>query len=200
MVAFFGFGAWVSYNYLQSTQTKEYIESDSSVILEKVEHVCKMVTVEGHFEERYDQTNIKEFNLYLPLPSKFKFSKSARIRVIGTVLVGYDMDKITVQADSLNQEIRMSNFPEPEIIAIDHTVEYEDIEDSWFNTFSAADFTLINQNARKVLEETALEELLLEKAKDEGIQIVDAIEFMVKAAGWNLVIDYENAANTSDIH
>lgn len=188
MIIFFGLGAYLAYSFLSNQQDKERIESDSTVILQKVEQVCKMVTVEGNFEERYDQTNIREFTVYLPLPSTFKFSKSAQIRVLGKVLVGYDLEKLTIRADSSSRVIQISNVPSPEILAIDHEVFYENLDESWFNSFSEKDFTVLNQNAKKVLEQAAIKELLLEKAQDQGIQIIDAIRFMVESSGWRLEV------------
>ena len=196
LVAFFAFGVWAAYQFLNFGKTKEYTEADSTVILEKIEQVCKLVTVEGNFEERYDETNYREFTLYLPLPSTLKFSKSAQLRVLGTVLVGYDMEKIIVSADSTNKTITLSNFPDPEIIAIDHEVFYDSLDDSWFNSFNEKDFTALNKNAKKVLEQKAVKELLLEKAHEQGNQILDAINFMVNSAGWQLEVEMQSTLPT----
>ena len=189
LAVFFGLGIWASYQFLNFAQPKAYSNIDSTVVLEKVEQVFKMVTVEGVFVERYDETNIKEFTFYLPLPSRFKFSKSAELEVRGRVLVGYDMGEIEIEADSLAKRILLSNFPQPKIIAIDHEVRYKNLDESWFNSFDEKDFTILNKNAKKVLEQQAVEQLLLEKAKEQGNQVIDAMAFMVNAAGWKLEIE-----------
>lgn len=50
---------------------------------------------------------------YLPFPSSWNFSKQAIIRVEGRVLVGYDMEKVRIKADSSSQTLFIGNLPEP---------------------------------------------------------------------------------------
>ncbi len=185
---FFFLGIWITNKFLNPGGPREYIESDSTVILEKIDQVCKLVTIEGNFEERYDEKNIKAFTVYLPLPSTWEFSKSARLRITGTVLVGYDLEELEITADSTERIIELANFPDPQILAIDHEVFYENLNESWFNSFDEEDFTALNANAKKVLEQKAIENHLLEKAREEGNQIIDAIRFMANSAGWEIRI------------
>ena len=173
-------------------------QSESSVLLEKVQKVCKLVTVEGNFSELYDETNIRQFTLYFPLPSTMKFSKKAIIRVQGKVLVGYDMEDIKITADSINRIVTLSNLPEAEIISIDHSLSYENLEESWFNSFSADDYTQLNKNAKEVLRTKAVESRLLEEAGQQGNQLLDVIRFMVESAGWTL--EYREAPSNSFIN
>jgi hypothetical protein len=127
--------------------------------------------------------------LYFPLPSNFYFTKKASLRVKGKVLVGYNMADIRVKADSTNRTITLSNLPHPEILSIDHDIEYRDLEESWFNTFTTADYTLLNKNAKAALREKALESRLLDEAQLEGNQMIDVIRFMTEAAGWTLILE-----------
>ncbi len=189
LLFFFGLGIWVTYQYMANRGPKETTTANSNVLLEKVKTVCKLVTVESTVSQRYDETNIRQFTLYLPLASTLKFSKKASLLVTGKVLVGYDMEQIEITADSTNRVIRLSNMPEPEILAIDHKVSYEDLDESWFNTFEASDFTALNENARKVLEKETLDSGLLERAWNEGNQMIEVIEFIAASAGWSVVVE-----------
>ena len=182
----FGLGVWIGVNYFLNRGPSETSSSDSTVLIEKVNQVCKLVTVEGIFHERYDETNIKEFNLYLVPRAWQKFSKKATLIVSGKVLVGYDMDRIEITADSTTKTIYLSNMPQPEILAIDHEVRYENLDESWFNTFEEKDFTLLNQNAKQVLREKAVNEQLMEKAIEQGNQVIDVVRFMAESVGWNV--------------
>lgn len=169
------------------TSKKEQIKSaDSTVLLEKVRKVCKLVTVEGEFSELYDETNIRQFTIYLPLPNTFEFSKKAILRVHGKVLVGYDLEHIKISADSLTRTITLSDLPEPEILSVDHQVSYENLQESWFNSFTAEDYTQLNKNAKEVLRQKAAESRLLEEARLQGDQLIEAIRFMVESSGWKL--------------
>ncbi len=184
----FGLGGWISYQFFNSTP-KEEKNVESTVLLEKVDKVCKLVTVEGNFVETYDEENIRNFTIYLPLPSTWSFSKEARLEVRGKVLVGYDMDNIKITADSMNKVLRLSNLPNPEILSIDHEVKYKDLEESFFNAFTPADYTRINKNAKEVLRRKAEESRLLEEARIQGNQIIEVIRFMANGAGWELELE-----------
>lgn len=183
----FGLGVALTY-FFMSDKTKSVTYANSSVLLEKVEEVCKLVTVEGTFSELYDETNMKEFTFYLPLPSTFNFYKSAILQVQGKVLVGYDMDSIQVSADSINRIIYLENLPQPEIISIDHDIQYKNLRESWFNTFKAEDYTILNKNAKAALAQKAKEANLLEKAEAEGNQLIEVIRFIAENAGWTVQI------------
>lgn len=180
-------GIWLGYFFF-GRQAKEQKSASAYILLEKVEKVCKLVTVEGNFDERYDESNIRQFTLYFPLPGNFYFTKKATLRVKGKVLVGYNMADIRVNADSTNRIITLSNLPQPEILSIDHAIEYTDLEESWFNSFTTADYTNLNKNAKAALREKALESRLLEEAQLEGNQMIEVIRFMTEAAGWTLVL------------
>ena len=183
-----GLGIWLGYQFFGRKANQQQFSS-AHILLEKVEKVCKLVTVEGNFDEWYDESNIRQFTLYFPLPSNFYFTKKASLRVKGKVLVGYNMADIRVKADSTNRTITLSNLPHPEILSIDHDIEYRDLEESWFNTFTTADYTLLNKNAKAALREKALESRLLDEAQLEGNQMIDVIRFMTEAAGWTLILE-----------
>ena len=187
LIIFFGLGVVLTYNYMSRTW-EEKTTSSSNVLLEQVKTVCKQVTVEATVNQRYDETNIRQLFQYLPFTS----TKTASILVSGTVLVGYDMDQIKITADAESRLIQLSNLPEPEILAIDHNVAYEDLEEGWFNSYKASDFTALNQNARNVLEEKTREMGLLEKAQEEGNQMVEVIRFITESAGWTLQVEGES--------
>ena len=188
MVGFFLLGIWAANNYL-NPGPREYNNISANLVIQKIDQVCKLVTVEGTFEQRFDQENIKEFTLYLPLASKWRFSKKATLRVNGRVLVGYDMDQIEVDSDTDRKVIILRNLPDPTILAIDHNISYENLDESWFNTFKPQDFTALNINARKVLEKKAIEEKLLEEAKMEGNQVIEAMAFIAQSSGWGFEIE-----------
>lgn len=181
-------GGWLSYYFLNNPG-KEVTNVESSVLLEKVEKVCKLVTVEGNFVELYDEENIRNFTIYLPLPSTWSFSKEATLEVRGKVLVGFDMENIKITADSTNKIIRLSNLPEPEILSIDHEVKYKDLEESFFNAFTPEDYTRLNRNAKEVLRKKAEESRLLEEAVQQGNQMLDVIRFMAEGSGWTVILE-----------
>ena len=180
----FALGIWLAREWYKPPVETNTI--DSTVMLEKVQKVCKLVTVEGTFSEIYDETNIRQLTFYLPIPTSWNFSKTAIIQVTGKVLVGYNLEAIELIADSEKKTIYLRNLPDPEILSIDHEVKYKNLEESYFNSFTAADFTQLNQNAKDVLRKKAEESRLMEEASEQGIQMLDAIRFIVESSGWTL--------------
>ena len=188
LLAVFGLGFWAASWYFRQ-KAEEEIRSQSTEIKKKVQQVRKLVTVEGNFSELYDETNIRKFTIYVPMPSTWSFSKQAILKVTGKVLVGYDMEKISVTVDSLQRRILIGNLPEPRILSIDHEVEYKNLEESFFNSFTPEDYTRINKNAKAVLRQKAEESRLIDEARKEGNQMLDVMRFMVESAGWQLVVE-----------
>ena len=188
-------GLWISYQWFGS-KTRESQQVESTVLLERIREVFQLVTVEGQFSELYTETNIKEVTLYLPIPTYWEFSKKALLEVRGKVLVGYDMEQVSIKVDSMARQIVLTNLPEPSILAIDHEISYRNLEESFFNSFSPEDYTQLNRNAKEVLRRKAEESNLLDKAREEGNAMLDAITFMAKSIGWEVVYDKKaNPAN-----
>lgn len=183
-IAVFALGIFLTRQFYQKAPESTAIES--TVLLEKIENVCKLVTVEGTFSELYDETNIKQLTFYLPVPTSWQFSKKAMLQVTGKVLVGYDMKAIKITSDEATKTIYLSNLPDPEILSIDHEVQYKNLEESFFNSFETNDFTQLNKNAKEVLRKKALESRLLVKADEQGNQMLDAIRFIAESSGWTL--------------
>ena len=132
LILVFGAGAWLTHSL--TSRPKISVEEQSNVLLEKIETVAKLVSVEGFFSEIYSYKDDWE-----PVPNPIyspKFSKKALIIVKAKVSVGYDLEKMSIEADHARKVIRISNIPEPEIISIEHDQKYYDMEESSFNSFN----------------------------------------------------------------
>lgn len=185
ILAAFGLGVWLTQWFYQSKK-KEISSAQSTILLDKVKDVLKLVTVEANFNELYNETKTRPVTLYLPLPSTFSFSKKAILEVQGKVLVGFDLEKVSISADSVNRVLTLSNLPEPEVLSIDHQVQYRNLEESFFNSFSAEDYTSLNHNAKEMLRQKVEESDLMEKARSQGNQMIDVIRFMAESLGWTV--------------
>lgn len=181
-------GGFAIYQVLEQRE-RAYQRSEATVLLERVKQVCQLVTVEGRLSEVYNEQNFREMTLYLPLPATFRFEKSALLQVTGKVLVGYDLEAMRVDIDSINQVIVLSNLPTPTILAVDHEVAYRNLEESFFNSFTPADYTQLNRNAKNILREKAYESGLIAEAAAEGNAVIESIRYMANAMGYRLEID-----------
>jgi len=173
----FGLGVWLTLTYY--SQQKVPAEEQSQVLLEKIKSVAKLVTVEGYFSEIY---NYKDYWKYdLPF-----LRKKALLRVKARVSVGYDLSKMKIEALPEKKVVAISHIPDPEILSIDHDIDYYDIQEGIFNSFSAKDYTELNANAKNFIRARALESDLFLAAEEQSNQLQDMIRFMVEAAGWQL--------------
>lgn len=160
-------------------------EEKSQVLLEKVKTVAKLVTVEGYFSEVYSYEDYWGYDISF-------FKKRALIRVKAKVSVGYDLSKMTMDARPLEKILVISNLPDPEIISIDHDLDYYDITEGSFNSFSKEDFNKMNSKSKDIIREQVQQSDLFLAAEQQSNDMLDLIRFMVEGSGWTLVFEPRN--------
>jgi hypothetical protein len=139
--------------------------------------VCKLTTGEGQFSEIYNYNEYQGYFTWL-------WDKKVLVRVQATVSAGYDLDNLQLEVDSAARVIRLRALPEPQILSIDHTMDYYDISNGLFTEFSAEDYNRIQARAKGLIREQALKSNLLPAARTQGEKIVELIRFMAEGAGW----------------
>lgn len=171
-------GGWLSWRYFSSGSRPV---EDSTVLLEKIQAVAKLSTVEGTFSEIY---NYSEYQGYF----SFLWDKKILVRVRATVSAGYNLERLNIEADPVTKTVRMSGLPKPEILSIDHSLDYYDITEGLFTSFTPEDYTRINQRAKDLIRDNAMKSSLLSEADVQGAKMLDLVRFMVEGAGWKLQI------------
>ncbi|MEO0731399.1 MAG: DUF4230 domain-containing protein [Bacteroidota bacterium] len=171
-----------------SQPSKQVTEEKAMVLLEQVRNVAKLVTVEGDVSEVFNSRQSKEVTFYLPLPTRFSFAKEALVQVQGTVLVGYDLEQLSITIDTDARTLTIGNLPEPDILAIDHQLQFTNLEESWFNDFTAEDYSRMSRQAKEKLRAEALQSELIDQARARGNALVETMRFMAEGAGFELVV------------
>lgn len=171
---------WV-YSIFKKKQSREVTLHQSTVLLEKIRSVSKLVSVEGEFAEIYKYENTKE--RFLSLVSS---KKKALIVIKAKALIGYDLKKVEIESDIENKRIILTNFPQPEILSIEAELEFYDIKNGMFNSFSPNDLTTLNSEAKSHIREKIPESGLMETAQKEALQAVLLMESIVATIGWKL--------------
>ena len=169
------------YNIFTRKKRKELTEHQSTVILDKIKRVCKLVSVEGDFAEIYRYENIKDGFMNI-LSSK----KKALVVINAKAQVGFDLKKIKLAADTGRKRVILSEFPEPEVLSIEPDIQFYDVKNGLFNSFSPEDLTELNQNAKQHIREKIPESGLIDTAKNEALQAVLLMESIVQTIGWTL--------------
>ncbi|RKR14201.1 uncharacterized protein DUF4230 [Maribacter vaceletii] len=174
-------GTFWGYSIFKRKENKELTTHQSTVLLEKIKSVCKLISVEGDFAEIYRYENTKE--RFLSLVSS---KKKALIVINAKAQIGYDLKKIFMHADTKNKKIILEQFPQPEILSIVPELEFYDIKNGLFNSFTPDDLTSLNKEARKHIEEKIPESGLMDTARREALEAVLVIESIVQTIGWKL--------------
>ena len=169
------------YGFFTKKKRKELTEHQSVVILDRIKSVCKLVSVEGDFAEIYRYENIKDGFMSI-LSSK----KKALVVINAKAQIGYDLKKLKMTADTNRKKIVLSEFPEPEILSIEPDIQFYDVKNGLFNSFSPEDLTDLNQNAKAHIRDKIPESGLIDTAKKEALQAVLLIEKIVETIGWKL--------------
>ena len=170
-----------AYSFFGKKKSKELTVHQSHVLLEKIKSVCKLVSVEGDFAEIYKYENTKEHFMSL-VSSK----KKALIVINAKAQIGYDLKKLIMNADNERKKITLTNFPQPEILSIETELEFYDIKNGMFNSFSPNDLTTLHQEAKNHIREKIPVSGLMDTARKEALEAVLLIESIVATIGWKL--------------
>mgnify|MGYP001826031064 CR=1 FL=1 len=176
--------------YLKTLKKRQLVKSQSVLHLDKIKSVCKLITVEGDFDEIYHYEDVKE--KFLKLISS---RKKALVVVNAKAHVGYDLSKINLVANNERKVVTLKHFPQPEVLSIETSLNYYDKKDGYFNKFEASDLTDLHQEAKKHIEEKIPQSGLYDIAKTEALEAILLIETIVETIGWKL--DY-TALNIQD--
>ena len=186
LLVVFLLGAWLSFTYF--SPSSKPVE-DSTVLLEKIQAVAKLSTVEGQFTEIYNYSEYHGFFTWL-------YDKKVLVRVRATVSAGYNLEALNIETDPVKKIVYMSALPEPQILSIDHDLDYYDISEGVFESFSPEDYNRINHKAKDLIKEQALKSNLLNEAQNQGSKMVDLLRFLIEGAGWRLEIGHEGVLET----
>ena len=175
-----GLGAFWGYRQYQSWQ--EYkTQEESTVLLEKIRTVAKLITVEGQFSEIINYKNYWGYD-WAP------FRKKALVRVQARVSVGYDLGKMQVETFPEEKRLRLAWDSRPEILSIEHELDYYDLQEGAFNNLSETDYNRINSLAVDQIRNKAEKSGLYESAAQQADEMLELIRFMVETMAWELEV------------
>jgi len=173
--------AYLVYDRLQKHRKDKQAKTQSVVLLERIRKVCKLVTVEGDFSEVYHYEHIKEKWFKL-----IKGKKKALVLTEGRVLVGFDLTRIELEADTKSRTIFVKGFPQPEILSVDSEIKFYDKQEGWANPFTAQDITEINKEAKQQIKDQVPGSGLLEEASKQGLETIQLLERITETINWKL--------------
>lgn len=179
------FLAYFIFSKFNASKKKAAIKTQSTVLMEKIKNVCKLITVEGDFAEIYHYESVKEkfFNLLTG-------TKKALILIDAKAYVGFDLSQIKLESDTKNKKIILTNFPQPKLLTIETDYKYYDKKEGWLNPFTSRDLTEINKEAKQFIKDKIPNSGLMESAKKEALTAISLMETLAESIGWQL--DYSS--------
>lgn len=162
---------------------KKTEQVSSTVLLERVRPVLKLVTVEGEFSEVFSYRSAEA--AFDWLKDFTPFQKKAMIRLQARVSVGYDLEGMNLEVDEASHTIRLIGMSAPTILSMEHDVDYYDVDAGTFNPFTSQDLTKLEGKAKAMVRAKVPESGLFRKAADRKQEMVTIIRALVIGAGWN---------------
>lgn len=153
--------AWLLFQLWNMRKAQSGTVTASHTIVEGIKRVFKIVVAEGQLNEIYNYENTKKLLMFIPS------TKKALVIVRAQVLIGYDIKKCIWQVDEENKEIRLLDFPKPEILSVDCDFNYYYFEDDLFNMIGRKDLQQIQTLAKEQVKKAALQSGLMKIAADQ---------------------------------
>lgn len=159
------------------------VRRESTLLLERIEKVFKVVMAEGYFSEIYNYQDQKKI-LYM-----FNDPKKAMIIAKSKVLVGFDFQKVrfrlpeTAEGHPGDKTLVVESFPEPEILSVDTDYKFYDIQSGILNHFDSETYTSILDDAKQAMQSRALQSDLPRIANN---QIQYMMYQLAGSMGWAL--------------
>jgi hypothetical protein len=134
----------------QKNNQQKAISTSSTILLERIEKVFKVVMAEGYFTEIFDYKDEKKV-WYM-----FNNSKKALVIAKAKVMVGFDFGKMKFRLDETTHKMIIEYFPEAEILSIDTDYKFYDIENGLLNRFNQDDYTNLLNDAKVAMNDKAM--------------------------------------------
>ncbi len=160
------------------------INEQSTVLINQIKQVCKLITVEGDFSEIIAHIDQK--------PMLFKLvqlEKKALIIVKAKVMVGFDLSEISINIEPKNKKITLSKFPSAQILSLDTDIEYYDIKKGIINKFSETDLNLLTQKAKEHIRNKTKESGLLAAAESQAHETILLLKNFINASNWEVITE-----------
>lgn len=158
------------------------------IVLEQLREVFQMGTAEAVFSEIFSYKDYYRFD-YAP------FRKKALIRIRAKVLAGYELDSMSWEVLGDKKKIIFYGLPEAKILSIEQELDYYDITEGTFNSFSAEDHSLMQKQTRDFIRKKAEESPLRAKAQKQMENQLGMVKTVLAEYGWTLEIKEKRRKN-----
>jgi len=183
--------AYAIFSRFQFVKKKKSVASQAVVLKDKIKKVCKLISVEGDFAEIYHYESVREkfFDILLG-------KKKALILIDAKAHVGFNLAKIKMETNEKTKTLKLTHFPQPELLTIETDFKYYDKKEGWLNPFSTGDLNEINKEAKQYIIDKIPESGLISEARKEALNTILLAENLAQSIGWKM--DY-SALELNDV-
>ena len=157
------------------------LRADSAPVVRAIRNVAKMATVQIEVADVIRYEEVRTIVV-------FDVPKNATLRLRGTVLGGFDLEKgFSVKADDAAKTLRV-RLPAPGILSVDARVEWFDERSGWLNPITSDDRTRWTTWARGAIGKAARDAGLEQRAVQHARELLGEVG---RAFGWTVVVELE---------
>lgn len=190
LIAVVGVSIYTAINY-KNNLIKVHEEREISLLLESVKDVTQLVNIESNISELIRHEDYFAFDWW-------PFRKKAIVRVQAKVLIGTDFTDTRFLIEPDIKRVIVRTIPQSKILAIDSKVDYFDIQEGTFNSFSPNDYNKMNQLARQTIEVKVAESSLIQRADEKRDQLLKSLASTIEAQGWQVELVYDGLESTKN--
>ena len=172
-------GILLTYAVVNWTKKDSKIEA-SHTIAYGIERLNKMVVAEQNFANFFSHKSKTSF-----MGDIISFDKNLLLKVDIKAQASYDLKKMEVEIDSVNEIIYIRSIPELKV-ELFPDVEFFDMNQSMLNQFSKDDLNAVKKKAILEVEKTIDQSGLKQKAHEQLIQNLEDIYLLAKIYGWTV--------------
>lgn len=177
--------AYFVFSRYASLRKKEKVTAQSVVLMENIKSVSKLITVEADFAEIYHYETDKHKLLNILIGKK-----KALLLIDAKAHVGFDLTKIKLESNVNSKVIKITDFPQPELLSIETDFKYYDKKEGWLNPITSSDLTDINKEAKQHIIDKIPGSGILEEASEKALDTVKLMEKLAETINWKL--DYSS--------
>src|ERR1035437_8161039 len=175
ILAAVGAGYWIG----ARTRPADALRVDSAPVVRAVRNVAKMATVQIEVADVIRYEEVRTIVV-------FDVPKNATMRLRGTVLGGFDLEKgFSVSAEDATRTLRI-RLPAPGVLSVDARVEWFDERSGWLNPITSDDRTRWMTWSRAAIGKAARDAGLAESAARHARELLDEV---ASAFGWKAVVE-----------
>lgn len=176
------FGVLVTYILMKQFQTSSSKDS-SHVIAYELKKLNKMIVAEQAVSDVYSHKN----SIYLPgMENFFSFDKKVLLLVNAKVQATYDLSQLGIEVDSIRHRIIINRVPELEIQTYPD-VQFYDLDQSMFNSFSKEELNKVKENAVAEVLKSVDRDKIKKEAHDQLIENLSELYKLAQVYDWEVV-------------